>query len=65
MITNYDEVRKIETEGIKTTMEMTRPDRDGWDEIYHETVYIYGGACYIVKTDRDGWPYAYKVTLRA
>jgi hypothetical protein len=65
MITNYEEVLRIENEGIKTTIPLTRTDRDGWDETYHQTVYLYNGKLYTVKTDRDGWPYARELTLRA
>lgn len=63
MITNYDEIMKIEKYGFQTMLILERTDRDGWAEKYHQKVYIYNDTYYKIETDRDGWPIAYEVRL--
>ena len=60
MITNYEDIKTIKTEGTATTLTETRTDRDGWP--YDVTVngYEYNGKRYTIGTDRDGWPVAYE-----
>ena len=60
MITNYEDIKTIKTEGTATTWTETRTDRDGWP--YDVTVngYEYNGKRYTIGTDRDGWPVAYE-----
>ena len=62
-ITNYEEINKIEENGVKTTLTLERTDRDGWPEKYTQKVYAYNGKYYRVETDRDGWPIAYEVRV--
>ena len=63
MITNYEEIKKIEKYGFKTMLILERTDRDGMPERYHKTVYIVNDKYYEIKMDRDGWPIAYEVRL--
>ena len=63
MITNYDEIMKIQKYGFKTMLILERTDRDGWPEKYHQEVYIMNDTYYEIQTDRDGWPVAYEVRL--
>ena len=63
MITNYDEIMKIEKYGFQTMLILERIDRDGLPEKYHQKVYVYNDTYYKIATDRDGWPIAYEVRL--
>lgn len=60
MITNYEDVKTIETHGTPCTITIHRLDRDGYG--YDTTVdgYEYEGHRYTIGIDRDGWPIAWE-----
>ena len=60
MITNYEDVKTIKTEGEPTTWMDTATDRDGWKYEVVVNGYEYNGKRYTIGTDRDGWPVAWE-----
>ena len=60
MITNYEDIKTIKTEGVAIEWTVTRYDRDGWPYTVTVKGYEYDGKRYTIGTDRDGWPIAWE-----